>query len=280
MSCWNDSTEYGDSVECVIDGVTVHYAEHGTGTALVALHGAGVDHREIEAAVEEIVPREGLRRIYPDLPGMGRTRGIDGLSDNNDVVELLGRFVERLAPDGALVLGHSYGAYLARGIAARRPDLVLGLGLLCPIGDSTGDVPEPSAVRTDPDAYDDLDPTLHSGFDDYFVVRTARTARRYRDQVVPGNALADEEGLGRIFSGWRIDPGTEPFSGPTLIVAGRRDSTAGFVGAIELFRRYPTATLAILEDAGHALPHEQPEQLSALVGHWIRGVTGPGSGAR
>ncbi|WP_188894858.1 alpha/beta fold hydrolase [Microlunatus endophyticus] len=260
-------------MECAIDGVLVHYAEHGAGTALVVLHGAGVDHREVEAAVEEIVPGEGLRRIYPDLPGMGRTRGTDGLSDNDDVVRLLVRFIERLAPGGALVLGHSYGAYLARGLAARRPDLVLGLGLHCPIGDSAGDVPEPSAVRTDPDAYDGLDAKLRSGFEEYFVIRTVRTARRYRDQVVPGNALADEEVLGRIFSGWRIDLGTEPFAGPTLIVAGRRDSTAGFAGVSELFRQYPMATLAILEDAGHALAHEQPEQLSALVSHWIRRST-------
>jgi hypothetical protein len=29
------------------------------------LHGAGVDYREIEAAVEAIVPATGYRRIYP-----------------------------------------------------------------------------------------------------------------------------------------------------------------------------------------------------------------------
>ena len=55
-----------------IRAVTVHFVEHGTGTPLVALHGSGVDHREIEAAVEAVVPGRGLRRIYPDLPGMGR----------------------------------------------------------------------------------------------------------------------------------------------------------------------------------------------------------------
>jgi hypothetical protein len=33
--------------------------------AAVALHGAGVDYREIEAAVEAIVPATGYRRIYP-----------------------------------------------------------------------------------------------------------------------------------------------------------------------------------------------------------------------
>jgi pimeloyl-ACP methyl ester carboxylesterase len=50
-----------------INDVQVHYVEHGDGVPLVALHGAGVDDREIEAAIEAIAPRGGYRRIYPDL---------------------------------------------------------------------------------------------------------------------------------------------------------------------------------------------------------------------
>lgn len=257
-------------MDCVIDGVAVHYAEHGTGPALVALHGAGVDHRELEAAVESFPPPKGLRRIYPDLPGMGRTHGTERLAGNDDVVRLVCDLIETLAGAPALVLGHSYGAYLARGVAARRPDLVRGLTLLCPIGESTKDVPEPSVVRADQDAYDDLDPDLRPGFDDYFVIRTAATARRYRDHVVPGTALADKDVLGRIFTNWTIDLGAGQFENPTLIIAGRRDSTAGYRSAIELLECYPAATLAVLEDAGHALPHEQPEQLGALVDYWAR----------
>ena len=53
--------------------MTLHHVEHGSGVPLVALHGAGVDHREIEAAVEAVVPA-GYRRIYPDLPGWGGLR--------------------------------------------------------------------------------------------------------------------------------------------------------------------------------------------------------------
>jgi hypothetical protein len=44
--------------------------EHGAGIPLVALHGSGVDDREIEAAVEAVVRSTGYRRIYPDLPAL------------------------------------------------------------------------------------------------------------------------------------------------------------------------------------------------------------------
>src|SRR5689334_6578531 len=98
-------------MECRISGVATHAVEHGTGIPLVALHGAGVDHREVEAAVEAVVPDTGYRRIYPDLPGMGRSTA-DGLSCNDDVVALLGDLIDHLAGGPALLLGHSYGAYL------------------------------------------------------------------------------------------------------------------------------------------------------------------------
>lgn len=259
-------------MECRINGVELQYVEHGTGVPLIALHGSGVDHREIEAAIEAVVPNTGFRRIYPDLPGMGRSKA-DGLTCNDDVVTLLGGFVDHVAAGRALLLGHSYGAYLARGIAARRPDAVLGLALLCPIGEQTRDVPGHEVVRQDADAYDELEHDLRAGFDEYFVVRTAATARRYREHVVPGTRLVDEVALERIFSGWPVHLGSAAFRAPTLIAAGRRDSTAGYAGAIDLLASYPHAALVIVETAGHALMHERPDLLAALLGDWLDRAT-------
>lgn len=259
---------YGVHVECRVDRSVIHFVEHGAGVPLVALHGAGVDHREVEAAVEAIVPATGYRRIYPDLPGMGRSTA-DGLASNDDVVKLLGELVDHLVGGPALLLGHSYGAYLARGVAARRPEVVLGLALVCPGAERSRNVPDHAVVRQDADAYDELEPALRAGFDEYFVVRTPETARRYRDHVVPGTTLVDEAALGRIFSTWKIDIGLPIFTAPTLIAAGRRDSVVGHADATDLLERYPHATLAVIEDAGHALMHERPELLAPLILDWL-----------
>lgn len=255
-------------MECAINETAVHYVERGAGLPVVALHGAGVDHREIEAAIEGIMPEGNYRRVYPDLPGMGRSTagGIDG---NDDVVALLGAFIDRVVGQPVALLGHSYGAYLARGVAAQRADLVLGLALLCPVGEASHNVPAHQLVRQDPGVYDELDPTQREGFDEYFVVRTRRTARRYRDCVVPGKALADEETLGRIFARWSVEVGAGTFGGPTLITAGRGDSVAGYRDAAGLLERYPHATLAVIDGAGHALMHERPDLFAALVGDWL-----------
>ena len=71
-----------------INEAVVHLDQHGSGFPVIDLHGAGVDHREIEVALEAIVPSAGYRRIYPDLPGMGHSTA-DGLNCNDDVVMLL-----------------------------------------------------------------------------------------------------------------------------------------------------------------------------------------------
>ncbi len=256
-------------MEYLIGDARVHYVEHGSGVPLVALHGAGVDHREIEAAIEAVVASEaGCRRIYPDLPGMGRSTA-DGLACNDDVVTLLCDFIDHLGKGPVMLLGHSYGAYLARGVAARRPQAVLGLALLCPVAEKSENLPAHQVVQQDSDAYDELDPLLQQGFDEYFVLRTPATARRYRDHVVPGIAMVDEVALGRIFGGWPVDVGSEAYPAPTLIVAGRRDSVVGYTDAVQLLDRYPHGTLAVIEDAGHALLHERPAVLGALLGDWL-----------
>ena len=100
-------------------------------------------------------------------------------------------------------------------------------------------------------------------------MRTLATARRYRDHVLPGAARVDEVVLERIFGGWAVDVGSGAFSAPTLIVAGRGDAVVGYADAIQLVERYPNATLAVIDGAGHALMHERPELLAGLLVDWL-----------
>lgn len=62
---------------------------------------------------------------------------------------------------------------------------------------------------------------------------------------------------------------------PTLIVAGRLDSVVGYAAPADLVHLYPHASLAVVDDAGHALPHEQPDLLRAPVTEWLERVARP-----
>jgi pimeloyl-ACP methyl ester carboxylesterase len=120
-------------VLATVNGIQVHYDQHGSGTPVLALHGVGVDHREIMGALEPVFAgRPGYRRVYPDLPGMGRTPAPETIDSTDAVLDTLLGLVDAIIGEEAfLVVGQSYGGYLARAIANRRPRQVAGLALIC-----------------------------------------------------------------------------------------------------------------------------------------------------
>lgn len=255
----------------------MYYAEHGSGTPVLALHGAGVDHREIAGALEPIfgtVP--GFRRLYPDLPGMGHTPAPESITSNDDVLDILLALIDStIGADPFLVLGHSYGGYLARAIAHRRPGQVVGLALICPVGAHTRNVPRHEVLASSADPDGELDPELGASYRSYFVVQTTETLSRFLEFVAPAALLADEPGLMRIFSHWELrdrPEAAEPYTRPVLVLAGRQDATAGYTGPGEVAGHYPRSTFAVLDRAGHALLHEQPALVQALVVEWLARV--------
>jgi len=265
-------------VLATVNGIQVHYDQHGSGTPVLALHGVGVDHREIMGALEPVfVGRPGYRRVYPDLPGMGRTPAPDTVNSNDDVVEVLLGLVDAVIGEQAfLVVGHSYGGYLARAIANRRPGQVAGLALVCGVDAQArpGEIPEHVVLHAADDL--DLDATLEPAmaveFRDYLVVQTPATLRRFQETVAPGVALADQPALQRIFERWRLRTPPEhgpAYTNPTLILTGRQDATAGYAGSWRLLEHYPRATFAVLDRAGHALLHEQVGLAPALLAEWL-----------
>jgi len=252
-------------MEIRVGQVVVHYVEHGTGRPVLVLHGAGVDHREAEACFELAFDGvAGLRRIYPDLPGMGRTIAPETMRSADDVFDTLLNFAEEvIGGTGHLIIGHSAGAYYAQAMATRGPAQVDGLALVCPLLPGVRDIPEHRVVAGSGEIGDDV-------FRSYFVIQTPEMLERYERYVAPAAALVDQAALERIGERWALTPDHAPaYPGPTVVVAGRLDSTVGYAAAIDLVDHYPHASLAVVDDAGHALPHEQPELLRALLGEWL-----------
>jgi pimeloyl-ACP methyl ester carboxylesterase len=249
--------------------VAVHYVEHGTGLPVLVLHGAGVDHREAEACFEPVFDSvAGLRRFYPDLPGMGRTVAPETLRSADDVLDTLLNFGDEILGGATtyLLVGHSAGAYYAQAMATRHPDRIAGLALVCPLLPGLRDVPEHRVVAGSGEIGDD-------NFRRYFVIQSPQMLERYERYVAPAAALVDQAALERIGERWALTPvSAPPYAGPTLVVAGRLDSTVGYAAAADLVDHYPHATLAVVDDAGHALPHEQPELLRALFAEWLARV--------
>ena len=259
-------------------GSAVHYVEHGParptgGRTLVALHGFTADHRMMVPALEPVfATRTGWRRLYLDLPGMGRTTAPDALGGTDDVLAIVTAAIDTLVDGPYAVAGLSYGGHLATGLAGRPDARVSALALLAPMvvaAHAERDVPglevrheEPGLVYADDEALGEVG-----------VVRTAETLRRSREEIDVAIAVADRAALDRIEAsyGGSFSP-PERFAGPALVITGRQDHIVGFGDQLRRFARWPRCTLAVLDRAGHNLHLEQRSLFEALVAEWLERV--------
>lgn len=266
-------------MECQLEGISVHYQVYGDGHPIVSLHGFGPDQRSMIGCMEPIFrQRKGWKRIYLDLPGMGRTPGKDWITNSDQMLDVVLSCIDTIIPAQHLVIaGDSYGGYLARGIAYCAPERVDGLLLICPmiVADATERTLPPHITLVRDSAYlSSTKPEDRKEFESFAVVATQRTWQRTRKEIDGGFEVADEAFLSRLrthgyaFS-FDVDTGAAPFDRPTLILVGRQDGIVGYRDAWEILENYPRATFTVLDRAGHNLQIEQEELFNVLVGEWL-----------
>jgi len=268
-------------MECKLENITVYYEVFGAGRPIIMLHGWSIDHRLMVSAMEPVFQhREGWRRIYPDLPGHGRTPAEDWITDQDQMLDVLLRFVDDVIPGQRFVVGGtSAGGYLARGVVYHRTARVDGLFLTVP-----AIVPDDAKRTLPPHVTLVEDPSFASalGPDEARIIRNVPVVAQSRELLGTLRAaaasaeLADHEFLIPIrrnpekyaFS-FDVDALPEPFGAPTLIVTGRQDAICGYRDAWAIVDNYPRATFAVLDRAGHLLEAEQAGLYRALVGEWL-----------
>lgn len=245
------------------------------------LHGFSTDHRLLLGCMEPILShRNGWRRIYPDLPGMGMSRSQPIIENSDQMLDFLAEFIEAVAPGEHFVLaGQSYGGYLARGITYRMSNRMDGLLLICPLifPDYTKRVlPQHVTIVKDTNLISSLTPEEAGNFEAIAVVQTREIWERYRDEVLAGVRIADQVSLTRLLGhfafSFDVDRVSRPFEKPSLIIVGRQDSAVGYRDAWSILDNYPRCTFAILDSAGHNLQIEQEDPVHALVNEWLERV--------
>ena len=247
----------------------LHASIRGSGKDVLILHGMGCDLRMMEACLEPIFDDlNDLRRVYVDLPGMGRSPALQEASADA-VLDALLDFIDYELKGDFLLIGESYGGYLARGILARRPQQVKGMLLLCPVLEPEREkrsLPEGRLRLVD----DDADGEGLPGFLQYAVRINREICRRYAREVLPGAKLADEGFILRLKERYAFSfPIRQRFEGPVLLLCGRQDACVGYADALALLEDYPRASVAVLDAAGHNLQLEQPDLLAALTREWL-----------
>lgn len=259
--------------------LSVFYETFGEGKLLFVLPGWTLNTRIMAYIIEPFfAQRTGWQRFYIDPPGHGKTPGKPWISNQDKMLDVVLDCIDRLAGGRRFsILGHSLGAYLARGVLRQRAPLVDGLAMLVPaiITDDEKRNVRPFAVVVEEPLRDTLLSPAEEAFFEMSVVRTRRWFNALRVfPEVPEDENGDPDFLTTIreqpdkyaFS-FDVDD-VAPFPAPSLIVTGRQDAVVGYQDAWNLLDNYPRATFVILDRAGHLLEECDPV-LHVLVNEWL-----------
>jgi pimeloyl-ACP methyl ester carboxylesterase len=267
-------------VECRVGDIGVYYEVIGEGRPIVMLHGLGGDHSEMVFELEHLFARrDGWKRIYLDLPGMGKTPAPPGMSTRDEVLQVVEDFIDRVIPrERFIAAGRSLGAYLARGLVFRRgasmDGVLLNVPAVTPRPDRNKRAPR-IVLKTDPNI---VKKAQSEGIDlAWLEEMTVAYNADLLDYARVFHAMprpADPQVLERFWENhsYAFDVNTlsRPFPAPALFIMGRQDRIGGdYRGVWKILDDYPRATFAVLDRSGHLVAGEQRTLYSALVHEWL-----------
>jgi pimeloyl-ACP methyl ester carboxylesterase len=233
------------------------------GETVLCLHASGGNGGGFAALLAALEPEHSPLAI--DLPGHGRSGGLDSLASIEAMAGFVGAFLDKWGIARAVLLGHSMGGAVALRLALERPGLVRGL-VLCASAPRFAGTAVPVVTRVVEgkerrpffrDAYSPKAPpeVLRRGF--------------LEDLKTDPRAL-----LGDLLACRAFDVRAElpRVAAPTLVVVGEDEEPAMRAGSEQLASGIRGATLCRIPDAGHMLPLEQPAALAGAVSEFLRAL--------
>ncbi len=258
-------------MKLTLPNTTINYETFGTGQPIVFLHGFELDKASMIPIYEPLFEGQSFQRFYLDLPGMGQSQPLKLVEPTSD--EMLKTIhqacVKLLHGRSAIIVGHSYGGYLAFGLAYRYPEMVSRLFLTCPVITavmanrcvSQHEIVEQQAISRE------YAPERLNFLADYYqmnVVINHQTWGAYQTQIVPGIKHANQDFLGDLLVG----AGHYSFSfetqlkqarlpQPVSVLLGHQDQVVGFKEQLAFIEHQAASQAFLLRNAGHNLPIDQ-----------------------
>jgi len=225
---------------------------------LVFIPGSGGDHT---AWVYQCNALKSLYNIAAlELPGHGNSQG-PGEQNIDKYVEWVKMILPAFGIEKPVIIGHSLGAAIALTFAVKYGDLVRGIvafggGTRMPVNPMILD-----GIKKDPDAV--MAMTAKFSVAKKNRERLAKIlAERKRDpDILYGDFLACD----RLDLTGKI----QQIQVPTLIVCGQEDKMTPPDASRALCESIPGAELAIIEEAGHMVMLEDPENFNMVLKKFV-----------
>ncbi len=228
------------------------------GAALLFVHGTGGNVRLWARQLEHFGAQHSP--VAVDLPGHGRSGGLDGPATVAAAAELLAAVLEGLGAPPVVVVGHGFGGKIALALAldhAPRVRSVVTIGATsAPVGAADEIAVLRDVVRGR--RSQSFDTPLFGAKPDMTVMREVwgeivKTDPRVRLQDLEAYEGSDlRSRLGEI-------------SVPTTVLHGAEDGYCARACCEEIAALIPGARFESVEGAGHVAQVEQPERVNALI---------------
>lgn len=263
-----------------VDGLAIHYEARGAGPPIVLIHGFGGSTYSWRFNLPELSRRH---RVYAlDLPGFGYSERTDRpIYSRSCQAAIVRGFLDVMNETGpAVLVGNSMGGAVALRFAIDYPDRTLGLVLSAPsvfwrepwrrlaplfrvpwLGRKLAHALYYFALANDRSVSRMLAAAYGSNLD--LVTDEVRTAL-LRPLRVRGSADA-ALGLARSSDRDPVAGRLRDIDVPVLIVAGKLDQAVSLDSILRLEAKIRRARLVVIEDAGHLIQEEAPDQFNALV---------------
>jgi pimeloyl-ACP methyl ester carboxylesterase len=243
----------------------IAYDEQGQGNDTLVLLASGAHDRHDFDELRALLPQH-WRTIALDWPAHGESPPGEGPASAMRLADIAEHVVERLSPQGAIVLGNSVGGFSAARMAIRRPDLVKGLVIV----DGGGFAGRPPHVR----AFCALMArpwflrAIYPLFSSLYMRAHTDADRRARDTSV--STTRQDPGLRAISELWRSFASPEhdlrreapDITAPTLVIWGKHDPVIALQIGRKVAAMIPGARLAVF-DSGHVPHTTDPERFAA-----------------
>ncbi len=270
---WKSLLERFPAREVSAAGRRFSYRRAGNGPDLVLLHGIGSGSG---SWVHQFVHfQDGHRVTAWDAPGYGSSDPLDRTEPAAaDYAQALGAFLEALAIDRAVLVGHSLGTMMAAAFAAARADMVSGLVLAAP---ALGYAGAPAEVR-DKELADRLSAMEHSGPEG---LTKARSAAVLSADATPEALALVQWNMARLtVAGYAaavhllahgdLARDAARVGLPVLVVCGDADTVTPPDQSRSFAEALPDAEYREISGAGHACYIEQPAEFNRLLGAYAQ----------
>jgi proline iminopeptidase len=257
--------------EAELNGTTLWYETEGTGPPCLVCHGGlGLDHGLYRDTLRRLVDR--CEVVWFDHRGNGRsgrpgreTITMEQLAD--DAAALL----DHLGLGPAVVLGHSYGGFVAQELALRHPDAVAALVLVATgpgqlgEGEVDGEDGAGEPMAEDLAALFSRVPESDEGMRSVFRAALPHYVRRFdpvRLQADFDRTIVSVDAMVRgfeVLAGWSAVDRLRSVTAPTLVIGGRNDPVMSWPQQVRIAKRVKGAELAILEDTSHFVWLDEPD---------------------